>query len=98
MNEHKSKIAPQDVEEIQRDLQELKDAINTNDADKMKDAIEKAKNAAMKIGKAMYSGAGAGAGDAGAGSGEQQQQQQEEKREEWEGGEQQQKDDPNKKN
>lgn len=89
MNEHRSKLSPQDAEEIQRDLQELKDAINSNDIDKLKDAIEKAKNAAMKIGKAMYSGAGA-SGDAGAsGTGEQQHQ---------EGGEQQSQDqDPNKK-
>ena len=79
MNEHRSKLPPQDAEEIQKDLQELKDAINANDPDKLKEAIEKAKNAAMKIGKAMYSGAGAGAGA------EQQQQQNQQ-----EGGEQQQ--------
>ena len=70
MNEHKSKLPLQDAEEIEKDLQELKDAINSNDFDKMKEAIEKAKNAAMKIGKAMYSNAGA--------SGEQQQNQQQE--------------------
>ena len=90
MNEHRSKLPPQDAEEIQKDLQELKDAINTNDPDKMRAAIDKAKEAAMKIGKAMYSGAGAGAG-------EQQQTQQEGGEQQQEGGEQQQ-EDPNKKN
>eukprot|EP00331_Platyophrya_macrostoma_P032339 CAMPEP_0176448906 /NCGR_PEP_ID=MMETSP0127-20121128/26115_1 /TAXON_ID=938130 /ORGANISM="Platyophrya macrostoma, Strain WH" /LENGTH=615 /DNA_ID=CAMNT_0017836051 /DNA_START=176 /DNA_END=2023 /DNA_ORIENTATION=- len=89
LNEHKSKLPQQDVDDINKDLQELRDAINSNDVDKLRSAIDKTKEAAMKIGKAMYSNAGAGSGD------QQQQQQQEGEQQQQD---QQQNEDANKKN
>lgn len=72
LNEHRSKLPQQDAEEIDRDLQELKEAINGQEPDKMRECIEKVKNAAMKIGKAMYANTGASADQ-----GQQQEQTQE---------------------
>jgi len=58
LEEHKAKLPPAEVEEIQKDINELKEAINIGDNNKMKDAITKVRNSSMKIGKAMYSQAG----------------------------------------
>ena len=59
MNEHKSKLSEDVVNEIEKDMQELRDAIAQSDAQKMKDGVEKVKNGAMKIGQAMYANANA---------------------------------------
>jgi len=59
LEEHKAKLPPNEVEEIQKDINELKEAINIGDNTKMKDATAKVRNSSMKIGKAMYSQAGA---------------------------------------
>jgi molecular chaperone DnaK len=55
LNEHRSKISSEIAEEIERDIQSLKDAIGQNDNAKMKEGVEKVKNGAMKIGQAIYS-------------------------------------------
>lgn len=72
MNEHRSKLSAEVVQEIERDIQELKDAISQNNPEKMKECTAKVRNGAMKIGQAIYSQQGAQQG------GEQQQQQQQE--------------------
>jgi len=58
LNEHRSKISTEVAQEIENDIQSLRDAIAQNDADKMKEAVEKVKNGAMKIGQAMYANQG----------------------------------------
>jgi len=58
LNEHKSKLSNELVQEIERDVQSLRDAIAQNDAGKMKENVEKVKNGAMKIGQAMYANQG----------------------------------------
>jgi len=55
LNEHKSKLSAELISEIEKDLQELRDAISQNDATKMREASNKVKNGAMKIGQAIYS-------------------------------------------
>ncbi len=55
MNEHKAKLSADLISEIEREVQNLRDAIGLNDGDKMKDATNKVKNCAMKIGQAIYS-------------------------------------------
>jgi molecular chaperone DnaK len=80
LNEHRSKISTEIAQEIENDIQALRDSIAQNDADKMKEYVEKVKNGAMKIGQAMYANQGQ--------SGQQDQQQQQSQ----EGGEQQQQD------
>jgi len=54
LNEHRNAISNDVVQEVEREIQELKDAIAQNDADKMKSGIEKVKQGAMKIGQAIY--------------------------------------------
>jgi len=58
LNEHRSKITTEVAQEIEADIQALRDAIAQNDADKMKEGVDKVKNGAMKIGQAMYANAG----------------------------------------
>jgi hypothetical protein len=65
LNEHRAKLSADVVQEIEKDVQELRDAISQNNYDRMRDATTKVKNGAMKIGQAMYSQA----------QGQQQQQQ-----------------------
>ncbi len=79
LNEHKARLSEDVVSEIERDMQELRDAIAQNDNDKMKEGVEKVKNGAMKIGQAMYANANQNSGSSGsqeANQGESSQQQQ----------------------
>jgi molecular chaperone DnaK len=78
LNEHRSKISTEVAQEIENDIQALRDSIAQNDADKMKECVEKVKNGAMKIGQAMYANQG------------QSQQQDQQQQQSQEGGEQQQ--------
>jgi len=71
LNEHRNAISNDVAQEVEREIQELKDAIAQNDADKMKSGIEKVKQGAMKIGQAIYNK------QQSAGSEQQQQQSQE---------------------
>jgi len=57
LNEHKARLSEDVVSEIERDMQELRDAIAQNDSQKMKEGVEKVRNGAMKIGQAMYANA-----------------------------------------
>jgi len=54
LNEHRSKISNEVAEEIEKDLQALRDAISQNDGALMKENTDKVRNGAMKIGQAMY--------------------------------------------
>ena len=63
------------VQEIENDIQALRDAITQNDATLMKEGVEKVRNGAMKIGQAMYAN-------------QQQSGQQESQQQSQEGGEQ----------
>lgn len=54
MNEHRSKISTEIAQEIENDIQALRDAIAQNDASRMKEGVEKVRSGAMKIGQAMY--------------------------------------------
>lgn len=71
LEEHKAKIPPNDAEEIQKDINELKEAINTNDNVKMREAVTKVKNSSLKIGKAMYANTGSASSDQGSQGGDQ---------------------------
>ncbi|CAD8173662.1 unnamed protein product [Paramecium octaurelia] len=70
LNEHKSKLQPNEVQEIESAVQNLRvlltENLTSNDVQRLKDAVEGVKNAAMKIGQAMYRNTG--------GASEQQQQ------------------------
>ena len=59
LNEHRSKLGSTDIEEIERELQTLKNmhenkTLTYNDSSKLREAIDKGKKAASKIGEAMY--------------------------------------------
>jgi hypothetical protein len=41
--------------QVQGDINAVKEAIGTDDAGKIRDALEKLKNSSMEIGKAIYS-------------------------------------------
>ena len=56
LDEHKSKIGQQDIEEIEKEIQALRTLTTETNVDNevMKEQIQKVKDSAMKIGKAMY--------------------------------------------
>ena len=55
LNEHKEKI-PQNIhDQINGDITALNEAVTTEDADKIREALERLKNSSMEIGKAIYS-------------------------------------------
>jgi molecular chaperone DnaK len=58
LNEHRARLSQEVAGEIERDLQELRDAISQNDGQKMKEGVDKVRNGAMKIGQAMYANQG----------------------------------------
>jgi molecular chaperone DnaK len=62
LNEHRSKISNEVAQEIENDIQALRDAVAQNDAAKMKEGVEKVRNGAMKIGQAMYANQGQSSG------------------------------------
>jgi molecular chaperone DnaK len=87
LNEFRSKLSQQEIEEIESAVSTLKNfhenkSLTHNDAPKLREAIDKAKNAAMKIGQAMYRNSGG----AGASTGDQQQQQQQNTQQEQQSG------------
>lgn len=75
LNEHKSKLPQETIDEIEKDIQGLRDAIAQNNHDQIKESVEKVKNGAMKIGQAMYANAGANSGSQGSEGSQQQQEQ-----------------------
>src|SRR3989338_7689594 len=67
LKEHKDKLTAADVTAIESSLEELKKAIEGDDADKMKTALGALEQASFKIGEAMYKAASA-AGETPAGA------------------------------
>lgn len=63
LNEHRSKIGSEVVEEIETEITKLRNLMNEelgpNDVERVKEQVEAVRNAAMKIGKAMYANQGA---------------------------------------
>ena len=64
MDEHRTKVGQEVIEEIEKAITELKGLMASNlisqDVPRLKTGIENLKNAAMKIGKAMYQGSQGG--------------------------------------
>lgn len=60
LDEHRSKLSAADIEEIEKEITALRTMTteSNNDVEGMKEQIQKVKDAAMKIGKAMYSNTG----------------------------------------
>merc|ERR1712100_619756 len=55
LNEYKDKV-PQNVkDQIQGDITNLNEAMTTEDADKIREALERLKEGSMELGKAIYS-------------------------------------------
>jgi molecular chaperone DnaK len=65
LNEHRSKVAANDVTEIENAIKTAKDVLESGDLEKLKTAKTQLDNAAMKIGQAMYQGTGSQGGDQG---------------------------------
>lgn len=56
LNEHRSKLQQNDIQEIETEINNLRTILADSKIEPqvLRDGIEKVKNAAMKIGKAMY--------------------------------------------
>ena len=59
LEEYKDKLPEADRNEIQAELQKLREMIGDVELEPLKEQVEKVKQAAMKIGKAMYANQGA---------------------------------------
>jgi molecular chaperone DnaK len=55
LQEHASRIPDSVKTQVRGDITSLQEALETNDADKIKEALERLKNSSMEIGKAIYS-------------------------------------------
>jgi len=55
LQEHSSRIPDSVKEQVRGDINALQEALQTDDADKIREALEKLKNSSMEIGKAIYS-------------------------------------------
>jgi len=81
LQEHSAKI-PQNVkDQINGDITSLNEAITTEDADKIREALERLKNSSMEIGKAIYSQTGSDEASSDAGDAQPEQENTEEKEE-----------------
>ena len=63
IDEHRSKLSAQEVEDAEKELQNLKSVVENSslthkESSQLSEAVEKAKKAAMKIGEAIYRNAG----------------------------------------
>ena len=74
LQEHASRIPDSVKTQVRNDIQSLNESLTTDDAEKIREALERLKNSSMEIGKAIYSQAQQ---DQGAQQQEGQQQQQE---------------------
>jgi len=54
LQEHGAKIPDSVKTQVRNDITALKEATTTDDANKIREALEKLKNSAMEIGKAIY--------------------------------------------
>jgi len=55
LQEHASRIPDSVKDQVRGDINSLNEALTTDDATKIKDALERLKNSSMEIGKAIYS-------------------------------------------
>jgi molecular chaperone DnaK len=55
LQEHGSRIPDSVKDQVRGDISSLNEALTTDDADKIKEALERLKNSSMEIGKAIYS-------------------------------------------
>ena len=55
LQEHSAKIPDAIKDQIRGDITNLNEAVTTDDAEKIREAIEKLKNSSMEIGKSIYS-------------------------------------------
>eukprot|EP01017_Pseudomicrothorax_dubius_P044003 TRINITY_DN73_c0_g5_i1.p1 TRINITY_DN73_c0_g5~~TRINITY_DN73_c0_g5_i1.p1 ORF type:complete len:664 (-),score=256.56 TRINITY_DN73_c0_g5_i1:901-2892(-) len=85
LNEHGSKLQQSEVDSIRAEINNLRDNLNIEDPAKLRELVNKTRDAAMKIGQAMYR---QGSGDAGAQQQQQQQQSGEQTQEQQNQGEQ----------
>jgi molecular chaperone DnaK len=69
LKEHGDKVSPEVRGQIESALNNLKDALKSDDGARMKPAIENLEQTVYKMGEAIYGGAGAGAGAGAAGGG-----------------------------
>lgn len=87
LNEHRSKLQQNDIQEIETEINNLRTILADSKIEPqvLRDGIEKVKNAAMKIGKAMYAQQQASGGDQQQQGGEQQGQEEQKQQEGGEG-------------
>jgi len=63
LDEHRSKVPQEDVEQIEKEIKALKDALETTtDPDELNKLISSVQSAAQKIGEAVYKKKGSGSG------------------------------------
>lgn len=55
LQEHASRIPDSVKEQVRGDINGLQESLQTDDATKIRDALERLKNSSMEIGKAIYS-------------------------------------------
>jgi hypothetical protein len=53
--EHGSRIPDSVKDQVRGDINSLNEALTTDDAEKIREALERLKNSSMEIGKAIYS-------------------------------------------
>ena len=68
-NEHKEKLGPDEKGQLEQALAEAKQALESEDTDKMKQATSKLEQASHKLAEKLYQGAQGAAAGAGAGAG-----------------------------
>lgn len=78
LQEHGSRIPDSVKDQVRGDITGLNEAITTDDAEKIREALEKLKNSSMEIGKAIYSQTNSEGSSDQQHEGEQQQDQQNE--------------------
>ena len=57
LQEHAARIPDSVKEQVRGDINSLNEAITTDDAEKIREALERLKNSSMEIGKAIYANA-----------------------------------------
>jgi molecular chaperone DnaK len=55
LQEHGSRIPDSVKEQVRNDMQSVTESMTTDDADKIREALERLKNSSMEIGKSIYS-------------------------------------------
>lgn len=55
LQEHASRIPDSVKDQVRNDISSLNEALTTDDAEKIREGLERLKNSSMEIGKAIYS-------------------------------------------